>query len=278
MLQVHHVGNRCITRIIPASVGRHVNQMLQPGFGPTRLPHPPFHASSLRRSLYLSSTAPIHFSADRRTINICLKDGKVITQRFSPTPKANLDRLAKALSELMQTPEHQPVIEGLNEEGRDRPGITFGMMEWYLDPEGDTIHRHIALPSAGELNTIEELILRRADEMDHHPHINRGKVEDRADMCMTITCTTHSPRGLSVRDMKLAQKINEILADFDTLTPWKADTTRGPKDEKLRIAGLRDRMVAANRVEINKALENCGCETAKSNSTAPLETFSKEPV
>jgi pterin-4a-carbinolamine dehydratase len=228
--------------------------------------------------LYLSSTAPIHFSADRQTINICLKDGSVITQKFSPTPKANLDRLAKALSELLQAPDQPPVIEPPNKEAGDIPGISFGSVEWYLDAEGDAIHRHIALPSAGELDTIEELILRRADEMDHHPHISRGKVEGGADTYMTITCTTHSPRGLSVRDSRLALKITEILADFNTVTPSTLDTRRDLEGEQLRIAALRERMVAANRVKINKALENCGCETAKSKSTTPPQAFSKEPV
>ncbi|ETI22730.1 hypothetical protein G647_06806 [Cladophialophora carrionii CBS 160.54] len=215
---------------------------------------------------------------DRQTINISLRDATVITQKFSPTPKANLDRLGKALSELLQTPEQDTVIEAPNEKAKDTPGISFGTIEWHLDSEGDAIHRHTAHPSATEKSVIEELIMRRADEMGHHPHISRGEVEDAGDMYMTITCTTHSPRGLSVRDMKLAQKINDILAEFNTVTPWNLDSSRDVDDEKLRIAALRERMIAANRAKINEALERCGCEAAKSRSTTPPEVSAKGPV
>ncbi|EXJ58295.1 hypothetical protein A1O7_05720 [Cladophialophora yegresii CBS 114405] len=208
---------------------------------------------------------------DRQTINISLRDGKVITQKFSPTPKANLDRLGKALSELLQTPEHHTVVEAVNQEAKDKDTSTmsFGTVEWHLDSEGDAIHRHTALPSTTELNVIQDLIMRRADEMGHHPHISRGTIEEEADTYMTITCTTHSPRGLSVRDMRLAQKINEVLTGFDTLTPSNLDSSRDMEDEKLRIAALRERMVAANRAKINEALDSCGCEAAKSRSTTP---------
>ncbi|OCT51276.1 hypothetical protein CLCR_09067 [Cladophialophora carrionii] len=225
---------------------------------------------------FISAQEPI--PPDRQTINIGLQDGTVITQKFSPTPKASLDRLGKALSELLQTPEQNTVIEAPNEKAKDTAGISFGTVEWYLDPEGDAIHRHTAHPSATELNIIEELIMRRADEMGHHPHISRGKVEEGADMYMTITCTTHSPRGLSVRDMKLARKINEILAEFNTVTPWKLNSSRDMDDEKPRIAALRERMIAANRAKINEALERCGCEAAKSRSTNPPGVSAKGPV
>src|SRR6201996_5401881 len=131
MLRAHHVGSCSINRAIAASIGRHGNSS-QPGFERLR---PQWHASPQQRSLYLSSTAPITFPNNREAIRIRLKDGKTIEQKFSPTPKANLDRLREALTELLQTPA-QPAVTETPENEMHMPEISFGMTEWCLDPEG----------------------------------------------------------------------------------------------------------------------------------------------
>ena len=104
--------------------------------------------------------------------------------------------------------------------------------------------------------------MRRAEEMGHHPHIIRGKAEDGQEKFMTITCTTHSPRGLSVRDTNLARKINEILSDFETTTAM--DLAGRDLDEgRQEIAALREHMVELNRDSINGALASYGSRTIK---------------
>jgi pterin-4a-carbinolamine dehydratase len=225
-------------------------------------------ASFPRRNLYLSSTCPITISDDRKTITLNLSDGSIIRQKFSPTPKAKLDKLCERLPKLLQTLERSPVAESLNEKEMAASSASFGTAEWCIDPEGDAIHRHIAHTSTTECDAIDAEIMHAADGLNHHPHITRGRSDNGEYTLMTITCTTHSPRGLSVRDLRLAEMINEILAKFKTVAPWNADTDRDPDADDQTIAAKREHLVSLNRHKINEALEQCGCETAKTTSPA----------
>ena len=248
-------------------IGRYVNPFqlaLQrmPSHSPSR------HASIPHRKLSLASTAPITFSKDRKTISFKLNDGSVLSQKFAPTPKANLDRLSERLPDLLRTPERPPAIEIGNESKRETAGISFGAAEWSLDSDGDAIHRHVAFAQVSDIDTIERLILQEADELNHHPHVIRGKSEDGGERLMTITCTTHSPQGLSVRDTRLAEKINEILAEVNTIDPWSVHV-HNQDDVGQKIAAERKRMIVISREKINVAVKGCGCEGGK--PTAPAQ-------
>ncbi|KAJ9606541.1 hypothetical protein H2200_008549 [Cladophialophora chaetospira] len=263
MLQARHVGSRSFIRNVTASIDRNVNITSKPSLWRSPLPPTTCRTSGSSRSLHLAHTAAITFPPSCDTISIHLKDGERLVQKFSPTPRANLDKLREALTELLQSPEPAPSpIESPDRCGKKKgiPGPSFGAGEWLLDPEGDAIHRHTAHAWAGELDIIEKLIIQRADQIHHHPHITRGRVEDGEYTLMTITCTTHSPRGLSNRDMRLARIIKRILSDFNTTTAPILDDWQTWEEDQLKITAQRERMIAINREKINKALENCGCE------------------
>lgn len=264
MLHIRHVGNRYLTWSSATSLDRWLSHLLRPGLGqflPPRPTYPHSDSQSNTRNLHFAPTIPITIR-DRDLITFHLKNGTSLEQKFSPTPKAKLPQLKQALIELLRTPDlPSSVIEPLEvalEKGDT--GLSFGAGEWYLDPEGDAIHRHIVLASAEELDSVQTLIMQRADELGHHPHITCGKNEDSEDMLMTITCTTHSPRGLSVRDTRLARAINEVLCDFRSTTVPSPDASQDLDGLRSRIVAQREYMIAINRAEINKALENCACK------------------
>ncbi|EXJ91165.1 hypothetical protein A1O1_04274 [Capronia coronata CBS 617.96] len=99
-----------------------------------------------------------------------------------------------------------------------------------------------------------------AEEMHHHPHIAR---ED-GESYFTVTCTTHSPRGLSVRDTRLAMKVNEVLAGLPATQPARLSDPSLDLDQlQEQFAQARNRLIAINRRKIEDALESCGCSTAK---------------
>lgn len=214
----------------------------------------PLHAS-FPRTLSLASLEPITISGDRQSITIRLSDGRSITQKISPTPKVKLEKLAGALASLLSAPESNPSTSGLS----------FGTLQWELDPLGDAIHRHIALASPEEGEKVEQLIMAEAEAINHHPHLVRGSGNTNEESCMTITCTTHSPRGLSARDTRLAMKINELLASFNVVQPVEpAGSTDNLEELEKQVREQQERFLSISRQQIAEALESCACGSAKS--------------
>lgn len=86
-----------------------------------------------------------------------------------------------------------------------------------LESSCDAISRCHVLSRKGKVVSMINDILRVADELDHHPTITvSGGIG--ASWLLCITCMTHRPPGLSVKDPRLARKINEILSDPCTAT------------------------------------------------------------
>lgn len=223
-----------------------------PGFIPMSI----YHAQT-QRSLTLSSVSPVTIAENRHEITFRLKDGTSITQKISPTPKVKLEKLAEALASLVSTPN-------LNSANTNTAPPSFGTLQWELDPLGDAIHRHVALSSPEECNRVVDTIMVEADKMNHHPHIAREDGDGYS--CFTITCTTHSPRGLSARDTRLAAKVDELLAQTGLQVTAPARISNPSLDlEQLQrqISEQRKRMIEINRQKIAEALENCGCDSAK---------------
>jgi pterin-4a-carbinolamine dehydratase len=142
------------------------------------------------------------------------------------TPKALENGLEKHLREL-------PLYDG--------HGIIGG---WYLDQQGDAIHYHFTQRTEG-LDQVEQTISNMADGLKHHPHVFKQRVSNGASgpgthsseagssdqvssskdvddvWLVTVTCTTHQPRGLSVRDVRLARALTKALpASAEQLT-WE---------------------------------------------------------
>jgi pterin-4a-carbinolamine dehydratase len=86
---------------------------------------------------------------------------------------------------------------------------------WYLDTKGDAIYatRFSTRSKVQEaIKQTEEL----ANTRKHHPHISRATVDITSTLeepreMITITCSTHQPRGLGKRDILLARGIDEIF-------------------------------------------------------------------
>ncbi|KIX02760.1 uncharacterized protein Z518_08702 [Rhinocladiella mackenziei CBS 650.93] len=219
----------------------------------------PLLTSSCVRYMFLSSssTDPITISRDRQNVTIRLQDESFITRKISLTPKVSTEKIAESLVPLLSPPKRSNSIAS----GWPLAGPqSFGSLEWELDPLGDAIHRHLALSSAEECDRVIQLIMDEADKLNHHPHIARGSWNQDPDNCITVTCTTHSPRGLSARDTRLAMRINELLAGQQVTEPARGTNQDATVEQ---ITRQRDRMIGTNRQRIMEALESCSCSSDK---------------
>lgn len=118
---------------------------------------------------------------------------------------------------------------------------------WKLDDSGDTIHRHVLLESEKKLPEILRQIESASRELNHDPHMHiRGKY-------LTISCTTHVPPGLSMKDVKLARRINEILQDNPSATLEMSRPENAIPIEEKEDAERK------NMEAIKKAKEECSC-------------------
>ncbi|RVX74532.1 hypothetical protein B0A52_01658 [Exophiala mesophila] len=181
-------------------------------------------------------------TADRKKAQLFSSEGAARTQPISPTPKARLDRLEVGLMDLLGEQEEAPTH--------------FSSPSWQLDfPEGASITRHFEFKSQQDRDRAVQLVKTVSDEMDHHPHVALGATSDHP-FCMTITCTTHQPRGLSVRDTRLAARIDRSLDHLKLEgLPKEQDTV---KDDILQE---QNRLLALNMAAIVEALDSCACGT-----------------
>ncbi|KEF59354.1 uncharacterized protein A1O9_04198, partial [Exophiala aquamarina CBS 119918] len=217
-----------------------------------------------------TTTRPIHISSDRKTITLHDANGETTTQLFSPTPKISSEKLERALAPLLLPPLPSSGLEYAHSQSPSG---------WQLDPQhGDAIHRHFAFESKAKREEAIERIMRVADEMKHHPHIARGEwnaasppqQDSRPWSCfpLTVTCTTHQPRGLSGKDARLAAAVDGLaLVDDDILWALEEWDVQGGTDtgrEMIRrIREEQARLVGINRRAIADALSSCGCADAK---------------
>ena len=153
-------------------------------------------------------------------------DGNIQRHAFSPTPKANHDRLRKALEELLD---------------RDSPSAAqhFRSNQWIIDPRGDAIHRHLSFATQDQAKLFRNELMKIADAMNHHPHVTGHDH-------ITVTSTTHNPQGLCMRDIKLARAIDELAMGFEDCEIQIMNSS------ELHSLRRKHRQVA--REEIEKAL------------------------
>jgi 4a-hydroxytetrahydrobiopterin dehydratase len=78
--------------------------------------------------------------------------------------------------------------------------------------EGSAITRTVALPSfLAAIGVVDQVAL-VAEDLDHHPDI------DIRWRTLTFRCSTHSIGGVTVKDIGLAHRINEILMKSSGVT------------------------------------------------------------
>jgi 4a-hydroxytetrahydrobiopterin dehydratase len=71
----------------------------------------------------------------------------------------------------------------------------------------ESISRTVSLPTFPAAIGVVDRVAVVAEEMDHHPDI------DIRWRKLTFTCATHSAGGVTDRDLTLARRIDEIVAD-----------------------------------------------------------------
>ena len=122
--------------------------------------------------------------------------------------------------------------------------------QWRLAFEGNAINLAIQTPNRTEADLLEARIMVIANKMRHHPHI--AKVDTRIGCQMLITCTTHWPPGLGMKDIDLAHAIMKIV------TEW-VDELR--IEAAQQYSGNLIKLVAKHRDEINAATGNQNTES-----------------
>jgi 4a-hydroxytetrahydrobiopterin dehydratase len=76
---------------------------------------------------------------------------------------------------------------------------------WEGGPDG--IRRTVRLPSFPAAIAVVDRVAEVAEEMDHHPDI------DIRWRTLTFRCFTYSAKGVTNRDITLAQRIDRIVAE-----------------------------------------------------------------
>ncbi|MBQ1025534.1 4a-hydroxytetrahydrobiopterin dehydratase [Micromonospora sp. C95] len=78
-----------------------------------------------------------------------------------------------------------------------------GLVGWSGDPAGIT--RTVELVSFRDAIAVVDRVAATAEELDHHPDI------DIRWRTVTFRCVTHSVGGVTIRDIRLARRIDEIV-------------------------------------------------------------------
>ena len=96
---------------------------------------------------------------------------------------------------------------------------SLGAESWFLDHHEDAINRFFAFTGEADADQFVAMVGAAADHVNHHPTILKLSPRKRWGNVwpVAISCGTHRPRGLSMRDIRLAKKINEISAKYDGL-------------------------------------------------------------
>ncbi len=95
-------------------------------------------------------------------------------------------------------------VEKLNDE--ERKSWLSALPEWAPARDGEAIARSFEFADFSEAFGFMTRVAMIAETRDHHPEWSN--VYNRVD----ITLTTHDAGGLSLRDVKMARKINALLA------------------------------------------------------------------
>ena len=113
-----------------------------------------------------------------------------------------------ALSRLLQCPEKQPTDDSQ----------ALDTAYWTLGPRGDTITRSLVFQTDILASLFCDRLAVVSDEMDHHARLDLPDTLPESGFTVRrVTCTTHRPPGLSMRDIRLAKVIDD-LADTYALT------------------------------------------------------------
>jgi pterin-4a-carbinolamine dehydratase len=121
--------------------------------------------------------------------------------------KTSPETLTTQLSPLLSA--HMPALKSTR---------SVGSKGWSLALKGDTIIRFFAFDTEADAARFVDSVLKVADEMNHHPEIATiaDPIHDTSPLrYVAVSCSTHRPPGLSMRDVRLARKIDELAESFN---------------------------------------------------------------
>lgn len=200
-------------------------------------------ADSSERTATASESGSKHGEQRTLDLDITNADGSSTRVQVRPTRKANISLLAAQLPPLLSRGK----VPGIIMEA------TFGTTNWIVDELGEAIHRHFAVGPELARTTIDR-INTIADAMNHHPHINKQNCTSGSEQLVhfTVTCTTHNPKGLGMRDVKLARAINSMLESYQSseLLLCMDDTTQ-------------DSILKEKQAQIRRNMESASCAVCK---------------
>jgi len=88
----------------------------------------------------------------------------------------------------------------------DAVSVAIGALDGWSGNRSE-ISRTAALPSFSDAIAVVDRVAVVAEEMDHHPDI------DIRWRTLTFRCATHSAGGVTEKDVALARRIDEIVAE-----------------------------------------------------------------
>ena len=118
--------------------------------------------------------------------------------------KTKPETLTAALSPLLALPS------GREESSGEK--VSFGSMVWRLTKNMNSISRPFSFENEADAASFVEAVSAAAEEINHHPDIIKRRYK--TDTYVVISCSTHHPPGMSMRDVRLAKKINELAATY----------------------------------------------------------------
>jgi pterin-4a-carbinolamine dehydratase len=146
-----------------------------------------------------SSQEPRTHDPAKPTIDIPIDNKGTLFKRNLTLSSAVKDP-SKLITGLSQLLRHPPPLG-------DDPHTT-STQSWTLEPTGDTITCIFVFETEEQALLLRKRISEVSDEMDHHASMRLESEGDRTRM--TVTCTTHRPAGLSMRDIRLARRVTEL--------------------------------------------------------------------
>lgn len=173
-----------------------------------RAPAAPLTAEHRDPSLARPPSHPHRLSEASRD-NPLAENGTALSRQHLVISSAvkNPSSLLSALSKLLHLPEEEqqqppPPSDGCH---------AFGTPYWTLAAKGDAIIRSCLFETEDRARLFCDRLAPVSDELDHHAHLDvSGPLADTGFTLVNVTCTTHSPPGLSMRDIRLANRIDDL--------------------------------------------------------------------
>ena len=197
---------RCCVKPLPAKFCRHLATDIPSGSDSSK-PSSPTSSEAAKEA-----ASPSHKPSSRDpdpSLPLVEYDSLLgrVRRNVLVSAKTSPETLTTQLSPLLSA--HMPALKSTR---------SVGSKGWSLALKGDTIIRFFAFDTEADAARFVDSVLKVADEMNHHPEIATiaDPIHDTSPLrYVAISCSTHRPPGLSMRDVRLAKKIDELAESFN---------------------------------------------------------------